>query len=134
MYSPTRLATTSSATKRGRRDWRLPYFGPELEFTEDAVIAITGAEMPPKINSEEAPTWEALAVEAGDVLTFDYLKNGARSYLAVAGGIDVPEFLHSRSTYTLIGLGGNEGRALKEGDVLETVGADDPLGPDETAC
>jgi biotin-dependent carboxylase-like uncharacterized protein len=94
------------------------YFGPELEFTEDAVIAITGAEMPPKINGEEASTWETLKVEAGDVLSFDYLKNGARSYLAVAGGIDVPEFLGSRSTYTLIGLGGLEGRALQEGDEL----------------
>ena len=54
----------------------------------------------------------------GDVLSFDYLKNGARSYLAVAGGIDVPLFMHSRSTYTLIGLGGHEGRALQEGDEL----------------
>ena len=56
----------------------------------------------------------------GDVLTFDYLRNGARSYLAVAGGIEVPLFMHSRSTYTLIGLGGHEGRALQEGDELET--------------
>ena len=95
------------------------YFGPELEFTEDAVIAITGAEMPPKINGEEASTWETLKVEPGDVLSFDYLKNGARSYLAVAGGIEVPEFLGSRSTYTLIGLGGLEGRALQEGDELK---------------
>jgi biotin-dependent carboxylase-like uncharacterized protein len=75
--------------------------------------------MPPKINGEEAPTWETLRVEEGDVLSFDYLKNGARSYLAVAGGIDVPIFMHSRSTYTLIGLGGHEGRALQEGDELK---------------
>lgn len=96
----------------------ITYFGPELEFTEGAVIAVTGAEMPPKLNGEEAPTWEALEVGEGDVLSFDYLKNGARSYLAVAGGIDVPVFMHSRSTYTLIGLGGHEGRALQEGDEL----------------
>src|SRR5919199_2082270 len=103
----------------GAAGLEITYWGPELEFTEDAVIAITGAEMPPKINGEEAPTWEALKVEAGDVLSFDYLKSGARSYLAVAGGIDVPIFMHSRSTYTLIGLGGFEGRALQEGDELE---------------
>jgi biotin-dependent carboxylase-like uncharacterized protein len=96
----------------------ITYFGPELEFTEDAIVAVTGAEMPPKINGEEAPTWETLQVREGDVLSFDYLKNGARSYLAVAGGVDVPVFMHSRSTYTLIGLGGHEGRALKEGDEL----------------
>jgi biotin-dependent carboxylase-like uncharacterized protein len=102
----------------GAAGLEITYFGPELEFTEDAVVAVTGAEMPPKINGEEAPTWETLQVREGDVLSFDYLKNGARSYLAVAGGIDVPVFMHSRSTYTLIGLGGHEGRALKEGDEL----------------
>ncbi len=102
----------------GTAGLEVTYFGPELEFTEDAVVAVTGAEMPPKINGEEAPTWETLKVEAGDVLSFDYLKAGARSYLTVAGGIDVPEFLGSRSTYTLIGLGGYEGRALQEGDEL----------------
>jgi biotin-dependent carboxylase-like uncharacterized protein len=105
--------------EEGTAGLEITYFGPELEFTEAAVIAVTGAEMPPKINGEEAPTWEALAVAEGDVLSFDYLRNGARSYLAVAGGIDVPLFMHSRSTYTLIGLGGHEGRALQEGDELE---------------
>lgn len=103
----------------------LTYFGPELTFTEDAVIALTGAEMPPKINGKEVATWEAFAVSSGDVLTFDYLRSGARAYLAVAGGIDVPLFMHSRSTYTLIGLGGHEGRALQEGDELKTRDAGD---------
>jgi biotin-dependent carboxylase-like uncharacterized protein len=102
----------------GAAGLEITYFGPELEFTDDAVVAVTGAEMPPKINGEEAPTWETLQVREGDVLSFDYLKNGARSYLAVAGGVDVPVFMHSRSTYTLIGLGGHEGRALEEGDEL----------------
>lgn len=102
----------------GAAGLEITYFGPELEFTEDAIVAVTGAEMPPKVNGEEAPTWETLQVREGDVLSFDYLKNGARSYLAVAGGIDAPVFMHSRSTYTLIGLGGHEGRALQEGDEL----------------
>ena len=104
--------------EEGAAGLEITYFGPQLEFTEDAVIAVTGAEMPPKINGEEAATWETLQVKEGDVLSFDYLKNGARSYLAVAGGVDVPVFMHSRSTYTLIGLGGHEGRALQEGDEL----------------
>ena len=69
----------------GAAGLEMTYLGPELEFTEDAVIAITGAEMPPKINGEETPTWEVIAVESGDVLSFDYLGSGARSYLAVAG-------------------------------------------------
>jgi biotin-dependent carboxylase-like uncharacterized protein len=117
--------------EEGAAGLEITYFGPELEFTEGAVIAVTGAEMPPKINGEEAPTWEALEVGEGDVLSFDYLKNGARSYLAVAGGIDVPVFMHSRSTYTLIGLGGHEGRALQEGDELavgDTANGDGRVG------
>ena len=58
------------------------------------------------------------AVKAGQVLSFDYLRRGARAYMAVAGGIDVPVVLGSRSTYALGALGGLEGRALKAGDVL----------------
>jgi biotin-dependent carboxylase-like uncharacterized protein len=102
----------------GTAGLEITYMGPELEFTAGAVIAVTGAEMPPKVNGEAAPTWEAIRVEEGDVLSFDYLRHGARSYLAVSGGIDVPVFLGSRSTYTLIGLGGHEGRALQAGDEL----------------
>ena len=94
------------------------YMGPELAFTEDAVVAVTGAEMAPKVNGEERPLWESFPVGAGDVLNFGYLTAGARAYIAVAGGIDVPEVLGSRSTYGLGALGGLEGRPLREGDVL----------------
>src|SRR3712207_7841793 len=65
--------------ENGAAGLEMTYLGPELEFTEAAVIAITGAEMPPKINGEEAPTWEAIGVEAGDVLSFDYLKRDRKS-------------------------------------------------------
>ncbi len=96
------------------------YLGPKLEFTDDAVIAITGADAPPKINNKSAATWEVLQVKAGDVLSFDYLRGGARSYLAIAGGIDVPLVLGSRSTYPLTGIGGFKGRKLQAGDMLST--------------
>lgn len=95
------------------------YMGPELKFEEDAVIAITGGEIPPKINGEKVGTWEAIAVKAGDTLSFDFVKMGARIYIAIAGGIDVPILIESRSTYTLCAIGGFEGRALKAGDVLK---------------
>ncbi|MER5173885.1 biotin-dependent carboxyltransferase family protein [Thioclava kandeliae] len=94
------------------------FFGPELEFTEDTVIAITGAEMPPKIDGIPQPTWTALAIRAGQVLSFDYLQAGARAYIAVAGGIDVPMALGSRSTYAIGSLGGVNGRAVQPGDAL----------------
>lgn len=54
----------------------------------------------------------------GDALSFGHLKGGARAYVAVAGGFDVPEVLGSRSTYGLGGLGGLEGRPLQVGDTL----------------
>lgn len=96
----------------------ITYLGPTLEFEEDAVIALTGGEIPPKINGEPVPMWETLAVKAGDQLSFDFVKQGARVYLAVAGGIDVPLIMDSRSTYTLCGIGGLEGRPLQENDKL----------------
>src|SRR4029077_1790301 len=93
------------------------------EFTDDALVAITGADLPPSIDGEERPAWEAFEVGAGQVLSFGYLRGGARAYIAVAGGIDVPDVLGSRSTYTLTGVGGHEGRKLQEGDEL-AVGRD----------
>jgi biotin-dependent carboxylase-like uncharacterized protein len=95
------------------------FMGPELRFTAAATIAITGAELPPKLDGVEQPTWTALAVKAGQVLSFGFLKRGARAYIAIAGGIDVPVVLGSRSTYVLGALGGYGGRALQAGDVLK---------------
>src|SRR5699024_10285927 len=89
----------------------------------DTTIAITGGEIPPKINGQSMPTWEALEIHQGDTLSFDFVKAGARIYIAVAGGIDVPLLMDSRATYTLCGLGGFEGRALQAGDVL-SIGQD----------
>ena len=99
-----------------------PYMGPELRFTAPGVVAVSGAELEPRVNGEARPRWASFAVDAGDVLSFGHLKAGARAYLAVAGGIDVPEVLGSRSTYGLGALGGFEGRPLQAGDRL-SVGA-----------
>lgn len=98
------------------------FLGPELAFEADSVIAICGADMPPKVDGAPAPLWESFEVKAGQVLSFDFLRKGARAYIAVAGGLDVPVVLGSRSTYPLGGLGGFEGRALRAGDRL-AVGA-----------
>jgi len=94
------------------------YVGPTLEFTDDRQVAVTGAEVRVMLNDDPAPTWESLAVAAGDTLSFGMVASGARPYVAISGGVDVPEYLGSRSTYTLIGLGGFEGRKLEDGDEL----------------
>lgn len=94
------------------------FMGPELEFTDDAMVAVTGAELPPKLDGQPQPTWSSFKVKAGQKLSFDFLKKGARAYIAVAGGIDVPVVLGSRSTYALGALGGFKGRKLEAGDEL----------------
>jgi biotin-dependent carboxylase-like uncharacterized protein len=94
------------------------FLGPEIEFTADATVAVTGADMPPKVDGVEQAGWTAFRVKKGQVLSFGFLKAGARAYIAISGGIDVPVVLGSRSTYTLGALGGFKGRKLEAGDVL----------------
>ena len=94
------------------------FMGPELEFTEDATVAVTGADLPPKVDGDEQAGWTSFPVKKGQVLSFGFLKAGARAYIAISGGIDVPVVLGSRSTYTLGALGGLHGRKLQAGDVL----------------
>ena len=96
----------------------ITFLGPELVFKEAAVVAVTGARMKPRVNGQDMPQDESFEIPAGGVLSFDYLKGGARAYLAVAGGIDVPVVLESRSTYGLGALGGYMGRKLAAGDTL----------------
>jgi biotin-dependent carboxylase-like uncharacterized protein len=95
------------------------FMGPEIEFSSNALVAVTGAELPPKVDGEVRQTWTSFELRRGQVLSFDYLKRGARAYIAIAGGIDVPVILGSRSTYALGALGGHQGRKLQSGDQLE---------------
>ncbi|TDR31853.1 biotin-dependent carboxyltransferase family protein [Hydromonas duriensis] len=92
--------------------------GPELRFQHDMCVAITGAQMQPKIDGVEQSLNQVLLIKKGQVLSFGFALAGARAYIAFAGGIDVPLALGSRSTYVLGALGGVEGRPLRAGDVL----------------
>lgn len=106
----------------------MTYVGGTFEFDSDAVVAVTGAEMSPTLEGEPIDPWTAVEVPAGATLSFEYATDGARTYLAVAGGIDVPTIMGSRSTYTLIGMGGYDGRSLEEGDEL-AIGSQDAQTP-----
>ncbi|WP_036499051.1 biotin-dependent carboxyltransferase family protein [Nocardia aobensis] len=106
-----------------------PYLGPKLGFSGPAVVAVTGAQADVLVNGIEVPAWESFRVEEGDVLSFGFVRGGARLYIAVAGGFDVPVVLGSRSTYGLGALGGFDGRILRAGDTLP-VGV---AGPDFVA-
>jgi urea carboxylase len=98
--------------------------GPTLQFGVDSVIALTGARMTAELDGAAVPFWQPVFVRAGGVLTLGgIIGAGARSYLAVRGGFDVPEYLGSRSTFTLGQFGGHVGRALRTGDVLRLTQA-----------
>ncbi|MFB3853068.1 MAG: 5-oxoprolinase/urea amidolyase family protein [Vicinamibacterales bacterium] len=96
--------------------------GPCLRFLADTVVAITGADLGARLDDGFVPTWCAVPVARGMTLSFRGARAGLRAYLAVAGGIDVPEVLGSRSTYVRARLGGFEGRILQPGDRLPFVG------------
>ena len=96
--------------------------GPTLRFNTDAVIAVTGADIPLTLNGEAQPMNQSLLVAAGSTLALGTLAGaGARSYLCVRGGLDVPDYLGSKSTFTLGQFGGHGGRALRAGDVLHVA-------------
>lgn len=94
--------------------------GPTLEFSSDTIIAITGADMAAVIDGVPVRLNRPVAVKAGAVLKFAAAVNGCRSYLAVAGGYNVPEIMNSKSTYLSGKLGGFKGRALRKGDLLDS--------------
>jgi urea carboxylase len=94
--------------------------GPTLRFRSDALIAITGADFAATLDGAPMPRWQAVAVKAGATLEMATAQGpGARAYLAVAGGFDVPPYLGSASTFILGKFGGHAGRPLRPGDILE---------------
>lgn len=92
--------------------------GPELLFKQDTVIAITGADISPTLDGRNMPMWRSMLIPRGGQLRFGMPRAGARAYLAIAGGIDVPLVLGSRATHYASETGGLHGRPLTQGDVL----------------
>lgn len=83
------------------------FIGPELEVCADnpQLIAITGADLEPKVNGQSIPMWESIFVKKGDILSFGTRFSGVRAYIAVFGGYDIPYVFASQSTDVQSGLG-----------------------------
>lgn len=94
------------------------FFGTRLECKKDNLIAITGGDLQPTINGKKAPMWRPILLQKGERLHFSSARKGSRAYIAIAGGIDVPEVMGSKSTYIYAEMGGFNGRPLKKGDTL----------------
>jgi len=99
----------------------------KLKILNNTVIALTGADLSPMINTSSLPMWRAIEVKKGEVLSLGEAKRGFRAYLSIAGGIDVPLVLGSRSTYCKAKIGGLNGRLLKKGDIISSSLPKQPL-------
>lgn len=99
--------------------------GPVIQFQHDAFIALCGGNLSPEIDGTDMKMWRTVSVKEGSVLKFGAPRSGCRVYLAVAGGIDVPDLMNSKSTYLRAGIGGFHGRALQAGDIVPV----NPISP-----
>jgi len=94
--------------------------GPTLRFNQSTQVALAGAKMQATLDEAPIPYWQVINVSAGQTLSLGKVTDaGARAYLCIKGGIQCPDYLGSKSTFTLGQFGGHTGRALRAGDVLQ---------------
>ncbi len=114
-----RLANRIVGNPEGAPGLEITVTGPSLRFGCDTAIAITGADFGAKLDGQMVPRWQAMPVKAGSLLELGNAQaGGGRAYIGMAGGLEVPEYLGSRSTFILGKFGGHAGRTLRAGDVL----------------
>ncbi len=114
-----RLANQLVGNDEGVAGIEVTLIGPTLKFNTDAVIAVTGPVMALQLDGKPLAMWQSHHIKAGSTLNMGkILAEGCRTYLAVKGGFDVPDYLGSKSTFTLGQFGGHGGRAIRVGDVL----------------
>ena len=117
-----RLANRLAGNEEGQAAIEITFAGPTLRINCDTVIAVTGAPIEVNLNGKPLAQWKSHEVAAGALLTFgDVLDQGSRAYLAIQGGIQIPDYLGSKATFMLGQFGGHEGRILQTGDVLNIV-------------
>ena len=115
-----RIANILVGNPEGHAGLEMTAFGPTVGFEAESVIAVTGADFHPTLDGEPIQQWESVRVPAGSELRFASPSDGLRAYLAVAGGIDVPPVMNSRSTDLKGAFGGLDGRPLRAGDAVRT--------------
>lgn len=92
-----------------------------LQFKQATRIAVTGSDAQMELDGQRCPPWWSVAVQPGQIVTLRAPERGGVAYVCVAGGIDVPVVLGSRSTDLKAGFGGHEGRTLRKGDSLSLL-------------
>jgi antagonist of KipI len=122
-----RVGNLLVGNKQGAAGIEITLMGPELEVLEDTAMAICGADLSPILDGVPIPVWKSFRAKKGQILRFGTPQKCVRAYLTVAGGIDVPVVMGSKSTYMKASIGGVEGRALKKGDTLKKEKSTLPL-------
>lgn len=127
-----RLANRLAGNPEGAGALEMTLLGGTFAFEAPSLVALTGSDFAAAIEGARPralPRFRAQAIEPGELLKIGATRQGARAYLAIRGGIDVPRVLGSRSTHLMTGMGGLEGRALRQGDLLQLgVGQERPIG------
>jgi len=118
MYS-LQLANMLVGNLPGEACIEATFTGPSIRFGHSAKFAVCGANMQPYVSGQQVHNYSVIEVKSGDLLHFEGLKSGCRAYIAFAGGINIPLVMGSKSTNLRSAVGGFNGRALKNGDVLE---------------
>ncbi len=121
-------ANLLAGNDRGAATLECTLVGPRLRALRRVVIAITGADLDPRVNGATVEMWTAVALGEGDELNFGRRRGGARAYVAIAGGFLGDRWLGSLATNLMSARGGMHGRALVAGDTLT---AGESLVPDE---
>ena len=113
-----RLANVLVENKPEAAALECQFMGPTLKFDSNRTIAITGADMSPKIDGTPVPLWESIEIKKDQTLEMSFATIGARSYIAFSGGINTNPWLGSRSTFHKAGVGGIEGKAIQDGQKI----------------
>ena len=118
-----RLANIMVGNEETKATIEITLMGPQITLLADCLFALTGANLSPAIDGIPLKMWRPILARKGSKLTFGKPVCGCRTYMAVAGGIDVPEVMGSQSTYLRASIGGFNGRALQKGDVIPIADA-----------
>lgn len=128
-----RLANLLVGNDRNAAALECQLLGPTLRIDFDGFLAVTGADMTPKLDGVDIPAWQTVPVNAGQVLGLSAARIGARSYIAFSGGIDTPEVLGSRAVFHMARIGGAALQAQQVVPVGRQVGACARLSVPEAA-
>jgi antagonist of KipI len=115
-----RLGNRLVGNAEGAAGLEMTLLGGTFAFAQGGVIALTGSDFAATLDAAPVTPYTSIAAKAGQTLRVGATRTGARCYLCVRGAIAVKPLLGSASTHLLSGLGGYEGRALRQGDVLQT--------------